>query len=160
MAAEEPREEQREERLRRVDAALLRISESSYRGRRLALEDLKWRTRVELTAASFPFLSRLSEGPFRLTELASTLHVSGPAVSRQVHILHEKGLLERMQDERDARATIVQLSPKGVEVVTESSKTRMELLHCVLADWSDEDVAHAAPLLERLADELAKWDHR
>ena len=153
-------EEHREDQLRRVDAALLSIAECSFRGRELALDDLKWQTRVELSPASLPVLSQLFEQPMRLTELAAALHVTGPAVSRQVQILHEKGLVDRTQDEKDGRATIVRLSPKGVEAVTEAVKTRRALLRQVLAEWSDDYIKQAAPVLERLAGELAKWDHR
>lgn len=153
-------ESQREEQLRRLDAALLRISESSFRGRGLALEDLKWQSRVELSPASLPVLNRLFDHPMRLTDLATALHVSGPAVSRQVQILHDKGLVERAQDESDARATIVQLSHRGAEVVTEAVNTRRALLRRVLTDWTDEDIGQAAPVVDRLADELSKWDHR
>ena len=153
-------EGQREQQLRRVDAALLRVAESSIRGRELALDDLKWQTRVELSHASFPVLSHLYEQPMRLTELATALHVSGPAVSRQVQLLQDKGLVERTQDESDGRATIVRLSPKGVEAVTEAANTRRALLRQVLAEWTDDYIEQAAPVLERLAGELAKWDHR
>mgnify|MGYP003742941143 CR=1 FL=1 len=153
-------EDRREQQLRRVDAALLRVAESSVRGRELALDDLKWQTRVELSHASLPVLSRLNEQPMRLTELAAALRVSGPAVSRQVQLLQEKGLVERMHDESDGRATIVRLSPKGVEAVTKAANTRRALLRQVLADWTDEYIEQASPVLERLAGELAKWDHR
>jgi len=150
----------REAQLSRVDAALLSIAESSFRGRDLALEDLKWQTRVELSPSSLPILNRLTDSPMRLSELAASLHVSGPAVSRQVQILHDKDLIERGQDANDARATIVKLSQRGVEVVAEAADTRRTLLRQVLADWSDAEIKDAAPILERLAGELRRWDHR
>jgi DNA-binding MarR family transcriptional regulator len=150
----------REQQLEFLDAALFRISGSSIRGRELALEDLKWQTRVELTTASYPVLNQLVHGPLRLTDLAAALYVSGPAVSRQVSILHDKGLVERLEDENDARATIVQLSPKGAEVLAEAAASRLAMLHQVLAGWSDDEVEQMTPILTRLADELAKWDHR
>jgi DNA-binding MarR family transcriptional regulator len=126
----------------------------------LALEDLKWKTRVEVSAAALPVLSRLADNPMRLNELATALHVTGPAVSRQVQLLYDKGLVERTQDQNDARATIVRLTPKGAEVVSEAAQARMALLRQVLAGWSDEAVASLAPVLDRLAEELGKWDHR
>lgn len=153
-------EGRREQLLDRLDAALFRVAESSIRGRELALEDLKWQTRIELTLASLPVLSCLREQPMRLTELAAALRVSGPAISRQVQLLQEKGLVERSHDENDGRATIVRLSPKGVEAATDAANTRKALLRQVLAEWTDDHIEQAAPVLERLAGDLAKWDHR
>lgn len=151
---------ERQQQLEQINTALFRISQSSIRGRRLALDDLKWQSRVELSTASFTVLNGLAGRSMRLTELAAGLHVTGPSVSRQVQILHDKGLVERVQDDKDARAMIVQLTPKGAEVIAETARSRMALLHRVLADWDDQDVERLAPVLGRLADELAKWDHR
>ena len=150
----------REDELSRINQALARIAISSIRGRDLAREDLKWKTRVDLSSAALPILGHLSSSPMRLTDLAIALHVTGPAVSRQIQMLQAKGLVERTPDETDARAAIVALTPKGAEVVAEDQNSRMALLHRILESWSDHDLANLAPLLDRLAGELEKWDHR
>ena len=152
--------DQREQQLQSVDRSLLAISDSSLRGRNFALEDLKWKTHVELSSAALPILSQLTAREMRLNELAAAIHVTGPAISRQVQALVDKGLVARRPDEADARATVVRLSTRGVEVVTESLEARIAMLRQVFAEWSDGDLEQLAPGLHRLADELARWDHR
>jgi DNA-binding MarR family transcriptional regulator len=55
-----------------------------------------------------------ADGPLRMGELAARLGISAPTVSRLVDCLGERGLIERVTDPADHRATRVGLSPEGV----------------------------------------------
>jgi DNA-binding MarR family transcriptional regulator len=55
-----------------------------------------------------------ADGPLRMGELAARLGISAPTVSRLVDCLAERGLIERVTDPADHRATRVGLSAEGV----------------------------------------------
>src|SRR5687768_14347490 len=54
-------------------------------------------------------------------EVAARLAISAPTVSDSVRVLEGKGLLERVADPRDARATLLRLTPKGRREATRAS---------------------------------------
>ena len=54
---------------------------------------------------------------FPLTELAELLRIDAPAVTRKAQQLERAGLVSRTRDEQDARATRLQLTPEGGQVI-------------------------------------------
>lgn len=59
-------------------------------------------------------LEALSEGPLAVTEIASRLPISRPAVSRHLKLLREAGLVT---DRREGARRIYELHDAGVEAV-------------------------------------------
>jgi DNA-binding MarR family transcriptional regulator len=55
-------------------------------------------------------------GPLRIAELCEDVLLSQPGMSRLVARLEEKGLVERVGDPKDARASRVRLSEEGIRV--------------------------------------------
>jgi len=149
---------QREADLRRIDAASRRMTVNAIRGRDRALQDLRWRVRVPLTAAELTVLDRLLDRPMRLTDLAASIQVSQPSITRQVQSLEKKGLIERAPDENDGRVTILSLSPRGAEAARGMNETILGMLRRILADWDDEEVNRIAPVLERFADAVEEFE--
>ena len=108
------------------------------------------------TLSALHTLSRL--GPMRLTELTATQQLTQPAITQMVQRLEDDGLLERRADPRDARAVLVQLTPRGALVIEARRTARVEWLTSLLDGLSSEEraaIASAVPALAH-AIELAR----
>ncbi|MBI5105051.1 MAG: MarR family transcriptional regulator [Solirubrobacterales bacterium] len=109
---------------------------------------------LSITAASV--LSRLTDGPQRVTELASAEAVAQPSMTALVGRLEARGLVTRTRDQADARAVLVALTDEGRERLLDARRRRAEVLAERLRAL-DPDVraaiAAALPLLDQLLDE-------
>lgn len=104
-------------------------------------------------------LSRLDRcGPMTSAALARLEQVSPQAMGATLAGLEESGLLGRQPDPGDGRRIVLSLSPLGKRVLAERRSARVDQLATILAaDFSDDELAQlaaAAPLLERLAEQL------
>lgn len=68
-----------------------------------------------------------------VSTLASFLHTSGPAVSRMLRSLDEKGYIERIVDTADRRNTYICMTPQG-ESAWERSQADLQQFMCGLFD--------------------------
>jgi DNA-binding MarR family transcriptional regulator len=97
-------------------------------------------------------------GAWVLTHLAKKDHVSGPELARQAGVTVEYGkpyvdqLVERGLVTRDDGT--LQLTPAGHAAADRLFAARRDLLANLVADWSPEQHAELAQLLNRLAREL------
>jgi DNA-binding MarR family transcriptional regulator len=130
----------------------------AFHGREMALEELKSRTRLLITEAQFNVLECLQDGPMRLTDMAASLRLSPPSITRQVQSLEKKGLVDRARDKTDGRATILSLSARGARAVSGMKETVRDMLRRVVNEWSDEDLRQAAPVLEQLCDSIDRFE--
>jgi len=97
-------------------------------------------------------------GPSRSSALAAAVHSDPSTVSRQVAALVDRGLVERLADPHDGRATLL--------AATEAGKERHRLVHDrrerafarMVADWPEQEVRDLAALLGRLNDSFL--EHR
>ncbi len=99
----------------------------------------------------FP-LTRL--GPLRQSTLADVVHADPSTISRHVAWLVEHGLVRRVADESDGRATRLVVTDAGNLAVDRLAEERTAQLGGMLAHWSDADLAALAGLFERLLDDL------
>jgi DNA-binding MarR family transcriptional regulator len=74
---------------------------------------------------------RRAGAPYRLTptELTATMMVTSGAVTKRVDRLEKAGLVRRSVAEHDARGRLIELTPRGVEVVD----------RLVVKHWANED---------------------
>jgi DNA-binding MarR family transcriptional regulator len=100
----------------------------------------------------FP-LSRL--GPLRQSALAELVHADPSTVSRHVTLLVERGLVVRVADESDGRASRLVLTDSGRAELEKLREERTAYLSTVVADWTDEEVDTFTALFERLLDGVA-----
>ena len=94
-------------------------------------------------------------GPLRQSALADLVHADPSTVSRHVTQLVERGLVRRVADESDGRASRLVLTEAGNAELEHMRSDREARLRQVIADWSDEDVATFTALFERLLDGIA-----
>jgi DNA-binding MarR family transcriptional regulator len=99
----------------------------------------------------FP-LTRL--GPLRQSGLAELMHADPSTVSRHVTSLVERGLVRRVADELDGRASRLVVTPAGEAVVEQMRQEREGMLARVTADWPPEELAAFTRSLHRFVQDL------
>ena len=100
----------------------------------------------------FP-LERL--GPLRQGALAELVHADPSTVSRHVASLIEQGLVQRVADETDGRASRLIVTDAGRAALEQVRAEREAHLARVTADWSTADLTTLTRLFGRLLDDLA-----
>jgi DNA-binding MarR family transcriptional regulator len=98
--------------------------------------------REGLTFAAITYLRRLDRsGPTRLTTLAAEEGVSQPTMSQMVARLERQGLVARVEDPQDRRASLVAISDAGRTLMASGIRDRHDRLVSLLATLSPEDDA-------------------
>ncbi len=109
-------------------------------------------TRNEAPAAQWRTISILRQhGPLRIGDLAALSRVTQPGMTRLVSQMAEAGLVERGADETDSRATVVSVTPAGLDALDEWMQVLSDALAPRFADLSDDDwvaVRRAAEIVE------------
>jgi DNA-binding MarR family transcriptional regulator len=109
----------------------------------------------ELDASAYGLLARIDEvGSVRVTDLASYFSVGKPTVSRQVALLEQLALVQRTQNDEDARSRHLSLTENGRALVARAREARQERTRVTLESWSAEEVAQFATLLRRFNEAL------
>lgn len=110
----------------------------------------------ELTLTQVKMLHQLDrpDCDLPLTELAATLSLSLPAVSRAIDALQERGYVERREDEHDRRMRRVRITAAGRRVLKRLMEIRLNMLERFAATLSDDErrdlAAALAPVVERV----------
>jgi DNA-binding MarR family transcriptional regulator len=139
-----------------IDAALHSLLRSLKQTR---LRDyLRAHAGVDLDQADVAALNALytSAASLRLTELAELLRVDAPAVTRKAQQLERAGLVSRTRDDQDARATRLQLTAEGSQMISRYLAARRTWIAALLADWPGTEQAEFARLLHRFNDEVQR----
>jgi DNA-binding MarR family transcriptional regulator len=93
-------------------------------------------------------------GPLRQSALADAVHADPSTISRHVASLVEQGLVQRVADETDGRATRLVVTAAGRAAVDRLAEERSALLGSILTGWSDADLGALTALFGRLLDDL------
>ena len=102
----------------------------------------------------FP-LTRL--GPLRQGALAEVVHADPSTVSRHVTLLVDRGLVCRVADASDGRASRLVVTPAGEAVLDQMRQERSALFERVTAGWADDELRTFTRQLHRLVQQLT--DH-
>jgi DNA-binding MarR family transcriptional regulator len=119
-----------------------------------------------LTFTAITCLGRLyRDGPTRLTALAAAEGASQPSTSQLVQRLERQGLVVRVRDPQDGRASLIALSDAGRTLVANRLRDRHDRLAELLAMLSPEDDASlrlamnvARPIIRRLIETARQSD--
>ena len=104
---------------------------------------------VNLERSAYGIMCKLAdEGPQRLGALATAFGLDPSTITRQVQALEEIGLADRRTDPSDRRASILDLTPTGREVLDETRARRRNRFQEALSDWSESDLADFGRLLK------------
>src|SRR3954447_9320631 len=94
-------------------------------------------------------------GPLRQGALAERMHADPSTVSRHVAALVERGLVKRVADESDGRASRLVVTDAGRTALESLRHERETHLERVTAGWSAADLATFTTLFGRLLDDLS-----
>jgi DNA-binding MarR family transcriptional regulator len=135
------------------------IAEGLYQGAMLLVRHL---ARGSSLAPRTVLATLEEDGPTRLTALAAPNGVSQPAMTQLVGRLERDGLVVRLVDPDDARATLVDITPAGRALRAELHEAQNDHLAELLETLSPEDEATlglamrvALPLMQRLTQQAA-----
>ncbi|HVE67069.1 MAG TPA: MarR family transcriptional regulator [Solirubrobacteraceae bacterium] len=110
----------------------------------------------ELTLTQVKMLHQLAEPDCELpqSDLAETLSLSLPAVSRAIDGLQERGYVARHEDDQDRRVKRVTITAEGRRVLERLTEIRLNMLERFAATLSDAEradlAAALAPVVERV----------
>jgi len=109
----------------------------------------------DLQPAAYLLLGWLAdEGPVRASTIAGSFGIDKGAISRQIQLLDELGLVTREPDPDDGRATLVAASDEAVRRMTDVAEHRRKWMDEQLGDWSAAELAGFADTLARYNDAL------
>ena len=89
------------------------------------------------------------EGPLRASALAEAVHADPSTVSRQTGELVREGLVERLADPDDGRASLLAVTDAGRSVCDAVREQRLHAVARLVEGWPDEDLTTFADLLAR-----------
>ncbi|WP_068249467.1 MarR family winged helix-turn-helix transcriptional regulator [Janibacter corallicola] len=92
----------------------------------------------------------------RTSQLAEALGNDASTISRRLTWLESHGLVERLPDPSDGRASIVRLAAAGSDALAVERTARTGLLAEMLVDWPEEDLVELARLIDKLAIDLGR----
>jgi DNA-binding MarR family transcriptional regulator len=93
------------------------------------------------------------EDGVRSSELAHHLHIAPRSATEVVDTLEAKGLVQRSPDPTDRRATLVSLTPRGIELSSEVRRARGLESERLFERLSKTDRAQLARILHQLRSE-------
>jgi DNA-binding MarR family transcriptional regulator len=96
------------------------------------------------------------DGPQRLSAAAERAGLDLSTVSRQVAALEAAGLVARTPDPTDRRATLIEVSPAGHEVLDSNRQRWQVALRDLLADWTPAERSQFAQSFARFNEALAR----
>ncbi len=84
-----------------------------------------------------------------VSTVAARLRIDPSRASRLVSDLIGKELAQRSVSQRDARRTIVELTPRGQAIVDAARRFKYLVLGEFLSGWTDDEIAAFVPLMAR-----------
>ncbi|MGR0221833.1 MarR family winged helix-turn-helix transcriptional regulator [Agromyces sp. ZXT2-6] len=97
------------------------------------------------------YISRAPGRSLRLKELNRHVLISQPSVSRLIDRLAARGLVEKTDDPKDGRGTLVRLTPQGFEQFRRAAILHMQSITDRMGDSLDDGELHR---LTELCDKL------
>jgi DNA-binding MarR family transcriptional regulator len=94
------------------------------------------------------------DGDQRCSALAGKAGIDVSVASRQLAVLERAGYVERRPDPLDGRASLLSLTPAGVEAIAATRAHRQDWALGALAGWDEDDARTLTDLLDRLVADL------
>jgi DNA-binding MarR family transcriptional regulator len=120
---------------------------------------LRTHARASITPSQVSALSRVdAAGPLRIGVLAQLEGVAPATMSKVVESLEDRGLLERVADEADARAAKVRVTVEGATTLLALREHGTRAIDAALAALNPAErrrLADALPVLERVSELLS-----
>lgn len=92
------------------------------------------------------------KGPSRVSDLASFLGVTSPAITGLVNELVKSGYVTRQESTKDRRVTLIDLNEKGRLALAEVEKNRKERMVEMLRHLDEEEIDSFINTMSKLVD--------
>ncbi|WP_413755834.1 MarR family winged helix-turn-helix transcriptional regulator [Streptomyces sp. MMBL 11-3] len=99
-------------------------------------------------------ITSMADRPLRIGEIAERMQVAGPHITRQVQELERRGLVRRITDPLDRRASLIEPTEEGATATDRYTSTLVGFFSDAIAHWSAEDRADLGRLLTRFASDV------
>lgn len=83
-------------------------------------------------------------------DIAYDLVIEASTASRAVQAAVERGLLEKSPSDSDQRKSLLNITPRGWEVLEQAGNYRLAVLRSAVGDWPGGDIDLLVGLLDRL----------
>lgn len=93
-------------------------------------------------------------GPLRQSALAELSHIDASTISRHVADLVGQGLVERLPDPADGRASLLALTADGRDALAAMRREREEHASGALREWTTEEITAFTAALARYTHDL------
>lgn len=120
---------------------IARLSKASKAGMKAALAGCPKCHFPALEALAHTIHCRGQDGAIWVSQLAEELRKPLPAISRELRLLEQDGLVERQADPADRRKTLVRITPKGYDACRQCEAALSDYFSSVLARLEPEQVA-------------------
>lgn len=145
-----------------AESAAQTLAELAPRLGRIIAGALESDPEIALSLRQYRMLERLTERPHRTGELATVSGVTQPTASAAIASLEARGLVDRKPDPLDRRATLIEISDSGRQILATAKARVLQRLMVVTAEMTAEDAQELAALqpillkgMDRLRDRLA-----
>ena len=109
------------------------------------------RVHPDMEPAAYGLLVILQrEGSMCLTDIAASVGVGKPSVSRQIAMLEHLGLVQKEADPLDGRAQAISLTDAGTRQLVAAQTARKQAFHELMEDWDVEDLTRLGTLIAEL----------
>ncbi|OCT16356.1 MarR family transcriptional regulator [Paenibacillus pectinilyticus] len=88
-------------------------------------------------------------GPQGIKTLAESYQLDISTASRQTTSLESKGYVVRTTDPKDARVSLLQITPLGLDQLLQMRQARQDFYQHLLTDWSEEERLMFGELLHK-----------
>ena len=118
----------------------------------LELQLLNEVTEEDLSLSQFHLLKLIAlDGEHQVGQIAEFLGISPPAATKNIDKMERLGLVSRVPSTGDRRATLLEPSRQGRQLVSRYEALKEDRLGPVLAGFTDKELKHLADLLERFS---------
>ncbi|HEX6450553.1 MAG TPA: MarR family transcriptional regulator [Trebonia sp.] len=110
-----------------------------------------------ISYVQFQLLARLADadGPLTMTQLADGVVYSRSGLTYQAGLLEKAGLITRHPSSDDDRATVVTITPKGLDLVGRVLPGHIQVTRRMLFDpLSEQDVHQLGDIMTRVRDHM------
>ncbi len=119
----------------------------------MATRQLKLFKKLELTYSQFSLLNHFSHNPERswtVTELARSMEMNQPGITKVVSTLLKKNLLSVKIDQYDARKRHISITHRGLKLCQKTMNQLSPDVAFILENWTDQDLKQMQHHLEKL----------
>ena len=152
-----PGKAERSSLIRTLDEAINAFNRDGRLGRQRAIRRGRRLTGLDWTYSALLIMEEMKGNrTLRMSELAELVGTTPPTITKLVKDLEGHGLISRVPDEQDGRASIICLTDEGRRMAESIGRKRIDYLDQVITDWSDDDLERFIVLFERLRADMRR----